>query len=103
MLCSASRLPQHLVDGISVLNLTLSKTVCQNPALLKAMIMGYFNMGGIQVQITVTSVEELKDALVHPELHGDLIVRVGGYSEYFNRLSPALKQTVAERNIHDNV
>lgn len=103
MLCSASRLPQNLVDGISVVNLTLSKAVCRNTALLKAMIMGYFNMGGIQAQITATSAEELKDALAHPELHEDLIVRVGGYSEYFNRLSPALQQSVVERNVHESL
>ena len=101
MLCSASKLPQELVDGISVLNLTLSKTMCRNSDLLRAMITGYFNMGGIQVQITATSAEELKDALAHPERHGDLIVRVGGYSEYFTRLSPALRQAVVERNIHE--
>ncbi len=101
MLCSASKLPQKLVDGISVVNLTLSKTVCRNPALLKAMITGYFNLGGIQVQVTATSAEELKDALAHPEKHEDLIVRVGGYSEYFNRLSPALRQAVVERNVHE--
>lgn len=103
MMCSSSKLPQNLVDGISVLNLTLSKAVCQTPALLRAMITGYFNMGGIQVQVTATSAEELKDALIHPEKHEDLIVRVGGYSEYFNRLSPALKQAVVERNVHEAV
>ena len=101
MLCSSSKLPQHLVDGISVVNLTLTKSVCANPLLLKSMVTGYFGMGGIQLQITATSAEELKDALVHPEKHNDLIVRVGGYSEYFNRLSPALKQAVVERNVHE--
>lgn len=101
MLCSAAKLPQNLVDGISVINLTLSKAVCRNPAILKAMITGYFHSGGIQVQVTATSVQELKDALAHPENHRDLIVRVGGYSEYFARLSPALRQAVVERNVHE--
>jgi formate C-acetyltransferase len=53
------------------------------------------------VQITVTSPEELQDAMIHPEAHEDLIVRVGGYSEYFNRLTPALKAAVLERNVHE--
>lgn len=101
MLCSSSKLPQELVDGISVVNLTLMKNVCRNPVILKGIIMGYFNMGGIQLQITSTSPEELKDALVHPENHRDLIVRVGGYSEYFRRLSPALRKAVVERNVHE--
>ena len=40
---------------------------------------------------------ELEDALVHPEKHENLIVRIGGYAEYFNRLSPVLKQSVIDR------
>ena len=101
MLCSASRLPQHLVDGISVANLTLNKEMCRKPEILKPLILSYFNMGGIQVQVTATSAEELKDALAHPERHADLIVRVGGYSEYFTNLSPALRQAVVERDVHN--
>ena len=101
MLSSAARLPQHLAMGMTVLNLTVAKRVVQNPVLLRALVEGYFDRGGLQVQVTVTSAEELQDALLHPEKHNDLIVRVGGYSEYFNRLSPALKTAVLERNIHD--
>lgn len=101
MLSSASRLPQHLAMGMTVLNLTVSKRVAEDPQLLRALIEGYFDKGGLQVQITVTSGEELRDALEHPERHEDLIVRVGGYSEYFNRLSPALKEAVLSRNIHE--
>ena len=37
------------------------------------------------------------DALEHPEDHENLIVRIGGYSEYFNSLSPVLKKTVIDR------
>jgi len=39
--------------------------------------------------------------MVNPDKHRDLIVRVGGYSDYFVNLSPALRQTVLERNIHE--
>ena len=41
--------------------------------------------------------EELLDALEHPEQHESLVVRIGGFSEYFNRLSPTLKQSVIDR------
>jgi len=99
MLLSASRLPQHLADGISVLNLTLGRNFVGAP--LRALVEGYFSKGGIQVQVTCVSIEELQDALVHPEKHEDLIVRVGGYSEYFIRLTPALQQAVIKRNIHE--
>ena len=101
MLRSAAKLPQHLAEGISVLNLTLSKALCQNTAVIPALIKGYFAQGGIQVQLTVTSVEELQDAMVHPERHKDLIVRVGGYSAYFNNLSEEVKKAIIQRNIHE--
>ena len=101
MLSSAARLPQHLAMGMTVLNLTVAKRIVENPLLLRALIEGYFEKGGLQVQVTVTSGEELRDAMEHPERHEDLIVRVGGYSEYFNRLSPALKAAVLERDIHE--
>ena len=101
MLKSAARLPQKLAMGMTVLNLTVAKRVVQNPILLRALVEGYFEQGGLQIQVTATSAEELRDAMEHPDAHDDLIVRVGGYSEYFNRLSPALKRTVLERNIHE--
>ena len=99
MLKSAARLPQHLADGISVLNLTLAKNFVGET--LKSLVQSYFAMGGIQVQVTCTSIEELQDAMVNPDRHRDLIVRVGGYSDYFVNLTPALRQAVLERNIHE--
>lgn len=99
MLKSAAKLPQNLADGISVLNLTISKDFVDKS--LRALVEAYFRLGGIQVQVTCTSVEELRDAMDHPENHRDLIVRVGGYSDYFVNLSPALRKTVLERNVHE--
>ena len=99
MLKSAAKLPQNLADGISVLNLTLSKSFVGDA--LKSLVLSYFAMGGIQVQVTCTSVEELQDALANPEKHRDLIVRVGGYSDYFVNLTPALRKAVVERNVHE--
>ena len=98
MLKSAAKLPQHLVDGIAVLNLTIQKNFSNE--VLCGLVKGYMSLGGIQMQVTCTDSRELQDAMLHPEKYEDLIVRVGGYSEYFNKLSPALKQTVLERNIH---
>ena len=51
----------------------------------------------MQVQVSCVSRADMEDALIHPEKHENLIVRVGGYSEYFNRLSPQLKQSVIDR------
>ena len=46
------------------------------------------------------SKEDMLDAMVHPERHQALIVRVGGLSEYFIRLSPALQETILNRTEH---
>jgi formate C-acetyltransferase len=54
----------------------------------------------MQLQVSCLSREDILDAMAHPEKHASLAVRIGGYSEYFNRLSPELKQTVLERTEH---
>lgn len=43
------------------------------------------------------SPEELLDAKAHPENHRNLIVRVGGYSDYFVNLESGLQDSVIER------
>ncbi len=53
--------------------------------------------GGEQYTVTVVSPEELLDAKEHPENHRNLIVRVGGYSDYFVNLEDKLQDNVIER------
>ena len=85
--------------GVPVVNLNITQNFNEN--VLKALILGYMKQDGIQLQITYASREELLDAYEHPEHHGNLIVRVGGYSEYFNRLSDDLKRMVINRTIQN--
>ena len=66
---------------------------------LKAMILTYMQMGGIQMQITCISEKMLKEAYENPESHRNLVVRVGGYSEYFCRLSDELKKMILNRTV----
>ena len=67
---------------------------------LKALVRGYFDLGGMQLQINVVDQEVLRRACEHPEDYPDLVVRIGGYSEYFHRLSPELRQSLLERTEH---
>lgn len=100
MLQSVARLPLHLAAGTPVLNLRVAKGGLATPAgreKLRALIETYFQMGGMQLQVSVVDRAELLAALEHPEWHEDLIVRIGGYSTYFNWLSPELKQEVIKR------
>ena len=57
----------------------------------------YFGGGGQQLSINVLSAEELIEAQKHPEQYGDLIVRVGGYSDYFTRLGKNLQDNIIAR------
>ena len=52
----------------------------------------------MNTKTTVVSQEELLDAKAHPENHRDLIVRVGGYSDYFCNISKDLQQNVIDRS-----
>ena len=98
LLNSAAKLPQSDAPGTPVLNLRLRKDHLKG--YLRPLILGYFNQGGMQAQISCLSTEDMLDALEHPEKHENLIVRIGGYSEYFNRLSDDLKKMVMERIEH---
>ncbi len=95
LLNSVSKLPLDHVIGTPVMNLRMKKEHLSS--MLKPLVMGFFDRGGMQLQISCISREEILDAMEHPERHRNLVVRIGGFSEYFNRLSPALKQSVLER------
>ncbi len=99
LLGSVCALDLSHAPGVPVLNFNIRRSF--EPQLLRALITGYMKMGGIQLQITCASAAELREAMDDPASHGNLIVRVGGYSEYFNRLSPALQKMVVERTIQE--
>ncbi len=60
----------------------------------------YYAAGGLQIQISVLDREAMLAAQREPEKHADLIVRVGGYSEYFAVLSKELQDSVIARTEH---
>lgn len=71
--------------------------------ILKSLIKAYIRMGGIQMQISCTSVKMLQEAYENPEMHKNLVVRVGGYSEYFKNLNDDLKKMIISRTIQQMV
>ena len=66
----------------------------------QALARAFFAEGGQQLTVTVTDAAELLDAKCHPERHAGLIVRVGGYSDYFIHLDPRLQDNVIARTQH---
>ena len=61
------------------------------------LVRAFMERGGIEMQVNVVDRATLEDAKAHPEAHRDLLVRIGGYSDYFTRLSPALQQEIIDR------
>jgi len=98
---SAASLDTRHAPGTLVVNTRFSRKLFDNREKVKALIRGYFALGGLQLQINVVDQAVLRDALEHPEQHGDLVIRMGGYSEYWNRLSRALQESVLLRVEHE--
>lgn len=81
--------------GTPVVNFTIQPQFSDEVIL--GLLKAYIALGGMQIQVTCISRETLEDAYRNPDAHRNLIVRVGGYSEYFYRLSDDLKLKVLER------
>lgn len=95
LLNSVAEMDLRMVLGTPITNIRISKE--NLPRCLRPLTTAFFKNGGVQLQVTCASREELLDAMKHPEKHESLVVRIGGFSEYFNRLSPALKNSVIAR------
>ncbi len=101
LLNSVTSLNLERALGTPILNFNINPDFKNE--ILRALILGYMKQGGIQIQITCISREMLEEAYRDPELHKNLVVRVGGYSEYFYRLSDELKRMVINRTIQSEV
>jgi formate C-acetyltransferase len=103
LLKSVTKLPLWLAAGTPVLNLRFQKSLFNNEesiAKLAKLVRTFFKQGGMQVQISVLDSKEMRNAQKNPEKYEDLIVRIGGYSEYFNGLEKELQETVIKRTEH---
>ena len=101
LLNSVTSLNLERAVGVPVLSFNINPDFRNE--ILKALILGYMQQGGIQMQITCISREILEAAYRNPEEYRNLVVRVGGYSEYFYRLSEELKRMVIDRTIQNEV
>ncbi|MDR2131709.1 MAG: glycyl radical protein [Odoribacteraceae bacterium] len=61
------------------------------------LVRSYFRLDGHHIQFNVIDADTLRDAQKHPEQYRDLIVRVAGYSDYFNDLSEDLQNEIILR------
>ena len=101
---SASKIDQ-LRTGGTLLNQKFSPSFFEDEEsyrCLTALIRGYFDMDGHHIQFNVVNAATLRDAQKHPESYRDLIVRVAGYSDYFNDLGEDLQNEIILRTEHDS-
>jgi len=100
MLNSVKKLPLHKGVGGTTLNVVLTTKLLSNPALrdsITATMRSFLLEGGQMAQITTANVEDLLDAREHPERHGDLIVRIGGFSIQFVQLGSDAQKEIISR------
>ncbi|MBE6568713.1 MAG: hypothetical protein E7658_00675 [Ruminococcaceae bacterium] len=105
LLNSVLALPHHLAGSGFVLNIKFDRTLFNTEEGINnflALWKTFFENGGQQLSVTVVSAEDLLDAKVHPENHRNLIVRVGGYSDHFVKLSADLQDNVIARTGYAN-
>ena len=65
------------------------------------LVRSYFTLGGHHIQFNIVDTATLLAARDCPEDYRDLLVRMAGYSDYFNDMNADLQQEVIERTEHD--
>lgn len=93
----------HLRTGGTLLNQKFTPQVLAGETGLKALlhlVRAYFRLDGHHIQFNVADANTLRKAQANPEAYRDLIVRVAGYSDYFNNLNTALQDEIIARTEH---
>ena len=108
--------PTAVVRSLGKLDQTKSGGTLLNvrfvPSLLKtdddvrklgSLIRSYFHLGGHHIQFNIVDTETLIDAQKHPDDYRDLLVRVAGYSDYFNDMTSQLQDEIIARTENDEL
>ena len=113
---SDSHGPTAVVKSLGKLDQTKSGGTLLNvrfvPSLLKreedqkklaSLIRTYFKFGGHHIQFNIVDTATLHDAQKHPDEYKDLLVRVAGYSDYFNDMTEQLQNEIIARTENDEM
>ena len=90
----------HLRTGGTLLNQKFTPSFFDNDEAIRKishLVRSYFRMDGHHIQFNVVDAETLRNAQKNPENYRDLIVRVAGYSDYFNDLGIDLQNEIIQR------
>ena len=113
---SDSHGPTAVIKSLGKLDQTKSGGTLLNmrfvPALLRreedqkklaSLIRTYFKFGGHHIQFNIVDTATLHDAQQHPDEYRDLLVRVAGYSDYFNDMTEQLQNEIIARTENDEM
>jgi formate C-acetyltransferase len=95
----------HVKSGGTLLNQRFLPSLLkrdQDLVKLGSLIRSYFTMGGHHIQFNIVDTATLYAAQAHPEDYKDLLVRMAGYSDYFNDMNGDLQQEVIERTENES-
>ena len=70
---------------------------------LASLIRTYFKFGGHHIQFNIVDTQTLRDAQQHPDEYKDLLVRVAGYSDYFNDMTEQLQNEIIARTENSDI
>ncbi len=88
-----------LIGGVAY-NMKFNRTLFDSITSVKRLedlLVTYLRRGGFEVQVNVLDPENLRKARANPEQHRDLVVRIGGYTDYFVNLSRGMQDEVMMR------
>lgn len=90
------------IGGVAV-NMRFTKAALGPDSLkvMETLLRTFIQRGGFEMQINVVDNDTLKKAQKDPESYRDLVVRIGGYSDYFVNLSPEMQAEVILRTAHN--
>jgi formate C-acetyltransferase len=94
----------HVKSGGTLLNQRFLPSLMRKEEDIKKLgqlIRSYFTLGGHHVQFNIVDTATLLAAQACPEDYKDLLVRMAGYSDYFNDMNADLQQEVIERTEND--
>lgn len=97
---SVLKIPSSYLLTTLVLNVKFTKNLWQDTQAedkIRLMFEIFFKRGGMQLQVNVCDSETLKQARIEPEKYRSLVVRVGGYSDYFVNLPSQLQDEIITR------
>lgn len=100
MLCSLCKMDTAIHAGGNQ-NLKVSRRMfAGEQPLIKPVLAAFFSMGGQQVNLSVVDQSDLEDAMLHPERHENLFVRVGGFTARFIDLDKKTQQDMLSRTAY---